>query len=160
MILLSNMTQFNQMTVLWIFEPCPNRVEPQKSVSYLTLTPIVTVFVRGYTHAPPFNVNRCRCTTLFANTVSRRSILVVIPPQGKILGYFGGGLKVASSIMWASGCRETQLATSTCCLLRRVKFVQKQYLCVFNWNDNPSTFLIQLNWISSIIRQKNNLPTN
>ena len=29
------MTQFNQMTDLWIFVPCPNRVEPPKSVSYL-----------------------------------------------------------------------------------------------------------------------------
>ena len=35
MILLSNMTQFNQMTELWIFVPCPNRVEPPKSWPYL-----------------------------------------------------------------------------------------------------------------------------
>ena len=27
------MTQSNQMTELWIFVPCPNRVEPLKSVS-------------------------------------------------------------------------------------------------------------------------------
>ena len=37
MILLSNMTQFDQMTELWIFVACPNRVEPPKQVSYLKL---------------------------------------------------------------------------------------------------------------------------
>ena len=36
MILLSNTAQFNQRTELWIFlVPCPNYVEPQKTVSYL-----------------------------------------------------------------------------------------------------------------------------
>ena len=35
MILLSNMTQFNQMTELWIFVSCPDRVEPPKSGPYL-----------------------------------------------------------------------------------------------------------------------------
>ena len=29
------MTQFNQITKLWNLVPCPNRVEPQKPVSYL-----------------------------------------------------------------------------------------------------------------------------
>jgi len=29
------MTQFNQMTELWIFMLCPNGFEPPKSVSYL-----------------------------------------------------------------------------------------------------------------------------
>ena len=33
--LLSNMTQFNQMTELWIFVASPNDSEPPKSPSYL-----------------------------------------------------------------------------------------------------------------------------
>ena len=39
MILLSNMTQFNQMTELWIFMLCLNGFEPPKSVSYLKHSP-------------------------------------------------------------------------------------------------------------------------
>ena len=35
MILLSNMTQFNQMTELWIFVARPNRFQPQKYGPYL-----------------------------------------------------------------------------------------------------------------------------
>ena len=38
MILLSNMTQFNQMTELLIFVTCLNRVEPPKSVWYLNFS--------------------------------------------------------------------------------------------------------------------------
>ena len=37
MILLSNMTQFNQMTELWILASCPKRVEPPQSMYICTL---------------------------------------------------------------------------------------------------------------------------
>ena len=38
MILLSNMTQFNQMRELWILVACPNCVEPKKLVWYLNFS--------------------------------------------------------------------------------------------------------------------------
>ena len=41
MVLLSNMTNINHMTELWSFVPCPNCVEPPKSVSYLNMTCIL-----------------------------------------------------------------------------------------------------------------------
>ena len=45
MILLSNMTQFNQMTELWIFVLYPNRVDPQKSALYLNVKKMETPYL-------------------------------------------------------------------------------------------------------------------
>ena len=52
MILLSNVTQFNQMIELWTFAfvACPNRVEPPKEQSYLKFVPYPEVGAENEEH--------------------------------------------------------------------------------------------------------------
>ena len=52
MILLSNMTQFNQMAELWIFMLYPNGFEPPKSVSYLNSTVLYCTVYRFCIYSP------------------------------------------------------------------------------------------------------------